>query len=294
MLFLARFGQGVGSALAWTGALAWLVAAAPRERRGELIGIAMGAAVAGALLGPVLGGVASVTGTGVAFGVVAATGFALMAWAWTTPSFAPEAEPQAARVLMRAFREREVVSGFWLVSLAAMLLGVISVVAPLRLDELGWGALGISAAFLVSAGVEAALNPFLGRWSDRYGPLAPVRAGLFAAIALSVILPWVDLRWPHLLLVMAAGAAYGVFWVPGTALLSDGAETAGIDQGFGMALLNVAWAPANVVGAALGGVLAELVGDSAYLFAAGLCLVTLAATHRIALDRRPAAETGSA
>jgi predicted MFS family arabinose efflux permease len=291
VLFLARFGQGVGSALAWTGGLAWLVAAAPRERRGELIGIAMGAAVAGALLGPVLGGIASVTGTGVAFGAVAATGFALMAWAWTTPSFAPEAEPQAARVLMRAFREREVVSGFWLVSLAAMLLGLISVVAPLRLDELGWGAIGISAAFLVSAGVEAALNPFLGRWSDRYGRLAPVRAGLFAAIAVSLILPWADLPWPNLLLVMAAGAAYGVFWVPGTALLSDGAETAGIDQGFGMALLNVAWAPANVVGAALGGVLAELVGDSAYLFAAALCLVTLAATQRIALDRRRTPET---
>src|SRR6266508_4505521 len=59
VLYAARFGQGVGSSLAWTGGLAWLVAAAPRGRRGELIGIAMGAAVAGALLGPVLGGVAS-------------------------------------------------------------------------------------------------------------------------------------------------------------------------------------------------------------------------------------------
>ena len=294
VLFLARFGQGVGSALAWTGGLAWLVAAAPPGRRGELIGIAMGSAVAGALIGPVLGGVASLTGTGVAFGAVAVTGLALMAWAWTTPSFPPEEEPQGARVLVGAFREREVVSGFWLVSLAAMLLGIISVVAPLRLDDLGWGAIGISAAFFVSAGIEAALNPFLGRWSDRYGRLAPVRAGLFAAIAASLILPWVDLRWPHLLLVIAAAVAYGIFWVPGTALLSDGAETAGIDQGFGMALLNVAWAPANVVGATLAGVLTGLADDAAYLFAAGLCLVTLAATHRVAFERRTASETGPA
>jgi predicted MFS family arabinose efflux permease len=294
VLYAARFGQGVGSALAWTGGLAWLIAAAPRGRRGELIGVAMGAAVAGALLGPVLGGVASLTGTAVAFGAVAAAGFALMAWAWTTPSFPPQEEPQPASVLVRAFREREVVSGFWLVSLAATLLGVISVVAPFRLDELGWGALGISAAFLVSAGVEAALNPFLGRWSDRYGRLAPVRAGLFAAIAISAVLPWIDLRWPHLFLVIGAGIAYGIFWVPGTALLSDGAETAGIDQGFGMALLNVAWAPANVVGAVLGGALAQIVGDTAYLLAAALCLITLAATQLAALDRRPAPETGSA
>jgi MFS family permease len=278
VLYAARFGQGVGSALAWTGGLAWLIAAAPRERRGELIGIAMGAAVAGALLGPVLGGAASLTGPAPAFAAVSATGLVLALWAWATPALQPAEEPQPLRALLGAFREREIVSGFWLVSVSAFLLGVISVVAPLRLDELGWGALGISAAFFVSAGVEAALNPFLGRWSDRYGRLAPVRAGLFACIAVSVVLPWVDVRWPALLLVIAAGIAYGLFWVPGTALLSDGAETAALDQGFGFALLNVAWAPANVVGAALGGVLAETVGDAgAYLLAASLCLATLAA-----------------
>src|ERR671922_1556262 len=71
VLYAARFGQGVGSALAWTGGLAWLVAAVPRGRRGELIGIAMGAAVAGALLGPVLGGAASLTSPAAAFAVVA-------------------------------------------------------------------------------------------------------------------------------------------------------------------------------------------------------------------------------
>jgi predicted MFS family arabinose efflux permease len=286
VLYAARFGQGVGSALAWTGGLAWLIAAAPRERRGELIGIAMGAAVAGALLGPVLGGAASLTGPAPAFAAVSATGLVLALWAWATPALQPAEEPQPLRALLGAFREREIVSGFWLVSVSAFLLGVISVVAPLRLDELGWGALGISAAFFVSAGVEAALNPFLGRWSDRYGRLAPVRAGLFACIAVSVVLPWVDVRWPALLLVIAAGIAYGLFWVPGTALLSDGAETAGLDQGFGFALLNVAWAPANVVGATLGGVLAETVGDAgAYLLAASLCLATLAAMQWAVLGR---------
>ena len=226
---------------------------------------------------------------------MSACGVALALFAWTTPAPLPAEEPQPLRAVLGAFRTREMVSGFWLVSLAAFLLGLISVVAPLRLDELGWGALGISAAFLISAGVEAAMNPFLGRWSDRYGRLAPVRAGLVAAIALSIVIPWVDLRWPYLLLVIAAAIAYGVNWVPGTALLSDGTEKAGLDQGLGFALLNVAWAPANVVGAALGGILAEVVGDAgAYLLAAFLCLVTLAAAQRAVLDRAPAPETGSA
>ncbi|HEU4448662.1 MAG TPA: MFS transporter [Gaiellaceae bacterium] len=295
VLYAARFGQGVGSAFAWTGGLAWLIAAAPRERRGELIGIAMGAAIAGALLGPVLGGAASLAGPEPAFAAVAAVGVALGAWAWATPAFRPAEEPQPLRALRRAPRVREVVSGFWLVSLAAFLLGVIAVVAPLRLDDLGWGAVGISAAFLVSAGIEAALSPFIGRWSDRYGRLAPVRAGLVAAIGVSVVLPWIDSRWPYLLLVVAAGVAYGVNWVPGTALLSDGAEKAGLDQGFGFALLNVAWAPANVVGAALGGTLAQVAGDAAaYLVAAALCLVTLATAQRTLLGRAAAPETGPA
>src|SRR4051794_24736706 len=69
-LDVARFLQGVASAFSWTGALAWLVAAAPPGRRGSLIGKAFAAAVGGALLGPVLGGVASVTGPRWAFGVV--------------------------------------------------------------------------------------------------------------------------------------------------------------------------------------------------------------------------------
>ena len=70
-LDLARFLQGVSSAFSWTGALAWLVAAAPAGQRGRLIGSAFGAAIVGALFGPVLGAVASFTGTGTAFGAVA-------------------------------------------------------------------------------------------------------------------------------------------------------------------------------------------------------------------------------
>ena len=59
LLDAGRFAQGVGGACAWTGGLAWLIAAAPRERRGELIGSALAAAIFGLLFGPVLGGVAT-------------------------------------------------------------------------------------------------------------------------------------------------------------------------------------------------------------------------------------------
>ncbi len=290
-LNVSRFGQGIGSALAWTGSLAWLVAAAPRERRGELIGVAMGSAVAGALLGPVLGWAATEVGTAPAFSAVAAVDLVLLVLTWRTPAARPES-PQRLREVRFAIHQPAILQGFWFVTLAALLLGVISVLGPFRLDELGWSAFAISAAFFVSAGVEAALAPVQGRWSDRRGAFAPIRVGLVASIGCSVGLLLVDARWPFIVLVVLAGISYGFFWVPGTAILSDGTERAGLDLAFGAMLLNLAWAPGNVVGAAAGGALADAAGDAAvYVAVVGLCGVTLLAVAprpRRSRDRRDA------
>jgi MFS family permease len=171
-LGLSRFFQGLGSSCSWAGGLAWVIGSTPRERRGELIGTTMGAAVFGALLGPVLGALAGVVGTRAAFLGVTAAGAALVGWAATMPGIAPERQP--LRAGLAALRERSLVAGLWLIALPALLFGVLVVLVPLELNRHGWGSLAIGALFVATTAIETALNPLLGRLTDRRGLMAPL------------------------------------------------------------------------------------------------------------------------
>jgi len=277
VLSLARFAQGFASCFCWNASLAWIVAESPRERRGELIGIVMAAGVAGALLGPGVGAAASAFGRAAVFGALAALALALAAWAIVLPP-PHQGESQPMRLLLTTLRSRRVLIAMWLLMLPALLYGTIGTLAPLQLDEVGWSTLGIAVTFIVAAGIEAAINPTIGRWSDRSGRLTPVRFGLVASIAGALTVPWVEHRLALALVVGCASVAFGLFWTPATALLSDGFELVGIGPALGFTLMNFAWAPGHIVGSAVGGSIAELGGDAvAYGFAALLCFATLLA-----------------
>jgi MFS family permease len=280
-LDLARFLQGISSAFSWTGALAWLVAAAPAARRGQLIGSAFGAAVAGALFGPVLGAVASFTGTGPAFGAVAGLALVLAAVAAATPAATPE-RPQPIRALFDAFRHNRLIqTGFWLCLLPALCFGTLSVLAPLRLSDLGWGAAAVGATYLVSAAFEAAWAPVLGRLSDRHGRLPPLMGALAASAVVALLLPWPQDALVLAFLVVCAGFAFASFWTPAMSLVTDAAEASGLEYGYAFALINIAWAPGQAGGAAIGGAVASVTSDAVpYFGLTVLCLVTLAALLR--------------
>jgi MFS family permease len=279
-LDLARFVQGVSSAFSWTGALAWLVAASSPGRRGQLIGSAFGAAIAGALFGPVLGAIASFTGTGAAFGAVAGLAIILAAAASRTPAATP-AEPQPVRTLFRALLSRRIQIPMWLCLLPALLFGNLSVLAPLRLSHLGWGAAAVGGTYLVMAAVEAGWAPILGRASDHYGRFRPLRAALLASAVVTFVLPWPDNPWLLAAVIVTAGFAFGSFWTPAMSMITDEAETVGLDYGYAFALVNIAWAPGQAGGSAIGGAVASVTSDAvAYLGLTVLCVLTLLAIAR--------------
>ena len=284
IVFAARFGQGLGSAFAYTGALAWLMAVSPAGRRAEAIGLVFAAAFAGALVGPLLGATAGSVGTDVVFSGVAVVAVALAAAALLAPG--PTAENPPVTSLRSLVSVSAVRLGVWLVALTGLLLGVVGVLAPLRLDELGWGAVAIGIVFALGGVLQAVVNPLAGRAADRRGRVAPLRVGLVASAACSALLLLDGSILVYATVAVAATVAYGALWTPSTALLVDEVEAGGLDRAAGFGLMSAAWPPGFAIGSAAGAAIAAASADAVpYLLGAATCLLTLPLLGSVADER---------
>jgi MFS family permease len=185
--------------------------------------------------------------------------------------------PQGLREMWPALRERDVSTGLWLTMLAGMAFGVLDVLAPLRLAELGATAILIAATFLAASAIEAGLAPLAGRQTDRRGAIAPIRISLVAAVVVSLLAPTLGMLRLLIPALIVGMPAFGALFTPAMALLSHGADRLQLDQGLAFSLGNLAWASGQAIAAAGSGALADATSDLVpYCLLAAACLATLA------------------
>jgi hypothetical protein len=257
-----------------------------------VIGVALGAAVAGALVGPAAGAAASSAGMKPVFAALAVPAFALAIWGAGIPAGPPEAL-LSLEAVRRALSRRSLLTASLMIALAGLLLGVISVLAPLQLARLGWSATGIGAIFFAAAAFSAGANPLLGRWADRAGRIAPLRLALVLAAFGSVALAWRSGHWAYAGFVFGAEIAYTLLWTPPMVLLSDAVADVGLGFAVGFALMNLAWSPGLLMGSTFGGGVAQLSTDAVpYAVGAALCFFALASIGP-AFAHRPSSPSGT-
>ena len=280
-LVALRFAAGFGSALSWVAAFTWLVAQAPEERQGRMIGTLLSAAVAGVLLGPALGSTAAIIGIPLVFAFVSTVGLSVTLWTSITPAPGPSPGRPFAETIIAIFRLRSI-TGLAFIGFSPLLYGVLAVLAPLKLSGFGWGAVGIGAVFFVAALLEAVVHPLIGRWTDRAGYHLPILAGLIASLATLLALTLAPGALLVAILVVLSNMAFNTPLVPGTVLFTREAEKAGIERALAFGATNFAWASGYAAGAFLGGMLADLGGDAlSYLSLAAVCLLALLVLRRV-------------
>jgi MFS family permease len=247
LLDAARFAQGAAGALIWSGALTWLVSAAP--------------AVAGALFGPALGALAATVGTEWVFSGVLFIALGLAAFAARLPE--PEApERQDLHEVAETILTRPIVLATAFVAIPSVMFGAVEVLVPLQIADLGGGHALIAAGFIAGAALEAVLAPLAGSYSDRAGRRAPFMLGLsICAVAMGAVAigQVMGVVMAGLILTSLGG---GICFTPALTMLSEVAESSRLHQGFAAGLSNMAWAAGQVIGGLAGGAAASVAGNA--------------------------------
>jgi len=285
LLDAARFAQGISGAVVWGAAMTWLLATAPTEQRGAMIGTSVAAGAAGGIVGPIMGATASVLGTRWVF--TASLGLTLpLLLAVLLARGTPRLEHQPVRAVLATLASRQIGAAAAFLSVPALAFGALLVLVPLKIHQLGGSASLIAGVFVGAAIIEMAGAPLSGRLSDSVGRQPLYVLGLLL-YAISVVVMAAAGSLGLLTAAFLGGSVgCGLFITPALASLSDVAERSHLAQSHAMALSNTTFVLGLALGAVVGGVVASVGGnDTAYLVMAALVFVVAGWGSRASLPR---------
>jgi len=102
------------------------------------------------------------------------------------------------------------------------------------------------------------------------------------------VLPWPGSSALLAVVAVFAAVSFGMFWAPAMSFLTETAERIGLDVAWAFALINLAWAPGQALGALGGGGIARATSDAVpYLVLSGACVLTLLAVARSRVRPEP-------
>jgi MFS family permease len=170
-------------------------------------------------------------------------------------------ENQPLREVVRCMVDRPLVEAAVFVSSPSLMFGAIDVLLPLRVHVLGGGGGVIAIGFIGGAAIESVLAPVAGRMSDRVGRRAPYVLGMAICAVSMVAFAIAGSLAAVIFALLLTSLGSGFCFAPAMTLISDAADASGLHQGYAVAVTNMAWAAAQVLGGIAGAAIAGVTGD---------------------------------
>jgi predicted MFS family arabinose efflux permease len=264
ILLTGRWFVGIGLGTMWVTATAWLHDAAGEDAP-KALALTTTVVGVGSLIGPAIAGYLGerfTLGTPfVGLGIACAAAGVALAFAPGDEGRVPEPGPPFLEMVHAARADAMMITSLVLTLAVALMWMTTELLAPLRLDALGYSATAIGVIFSGSSILFAASSALTARAADRY---ATVRTSAWwtGAFAIGLVIVIVSSSAvATIVFLLAMGITSGVMVALTYPLGAIGARQGGFSVAVVGALLNIVWAFSGIVGPFFGGSISEAAGD---------------------------------